>query len=190
MINIIIAGLIIIVAFSLLAERNEIAVARFNRIAPSVGTIVVSPDSATLAVRMPRDVIVFTLPDSFLAPSNLIMEAPLTIHITPNVGWDSTMQLEAYCVPITSPISGIPTWASLSSAYILDFSEFSIYHPETGTLFFEIAPMLYAATEAEVNFYGVMIIPSKISYGFSISPIPNPIEFGAQYYPGKKDTRY
>ncbi|RKZ27698.1 hypothetical protein DRQ36_11400, partial [bacterium] len=124
-------------------DCQPIDVARTTEISP--GGVVVSPDSIILNISAPRPIIIFDLPDGFLDEDNLIMEALLTIKITPDISWDRETPIAAYCLPITSAVDASPTWASLQSAYNMEYGEFGIYDPDDGTIFFEISRMLYAA---------------------------------------------
>jgi hypothetical protein len=131
-------------------------------------------------------VIEFSLPENLLAPTTLIMEAPLKVCITPLCDWDSTIAIGAYCMPITEPIGPNSDLPIIPSPLNNRLSEFSHYFQDEGILFFEISKMLYAATEGEISFYGVVIIPEKNSPRFTLTLTPQPIEFGAAYYLSKK----
>jgi len=168
-------------------DCQPIDVARTTEI--STGGVIVSPDSIILNVSVPRPIIIFDLPDGFLDEDNLIMEALLTVKITPDISWDRELPIAAYCLPITSAVEASPTWASLQSAYSMEYGEVGFYDEDTGEMFFEISRMLYAATDGDVDFYGVMLIPARESAAFTISTDPNPVDFSAASFPGSKEVR-
>lgn len=170
-------------------DCQPIAIDRTASISLPSGTPVVSPDSMLIEEALPRPIITFDLPDGFLDEDNLIMEALLTIKITPDVSWDRENPVIAYCVPVTSAVDVSPTWASLNTAYEIEYGEFGKYDPDDGTIFFEISRMLYAATDGDVDFYGVMLIPARESAAFAISTDPNPVDFSAASFPGGKEVR-
>lgn len=174
-----------IVAF----DTRPIDIARTGRITPGPGAIVTSPDSVTIDASLSRPIIIFDLPDGFLDEDNLILEALLTVRITPAIDWDGTSPITAYCIPITASVGPTPTWGSLHSAYDIDYGEFGVFKPDSGTIFFEVSHMLYSATDGDVSFHGVMLIPASGSAGFSISAVPNPIDFRVANFPGKKEVR-
>ena len=180
---------VMLVAFSVSFgfDCQPIDVARTTEISP--GGVVLSPDSIILNVSVPRPIIIFDLPDGFLDEDNLIMEALLTVSITPDISWDRETPIAAYCLPITSAVDASPTWASLQSAYNMEYGEVGFYDEDTGEMFFEISRMLYAATDGDVDFYGVMLIPARESSAFTISTDPNPVDFSAASFPGSKEVR-
>ena len=183
----IIGVMLVVFSVSFGFDCQPIDVARTLEISPP--GVVLSPDSIILNVSARRPIIVFDLPDGFLDEDNLIMEALLTIKITPDVSWDREMPIAAYCLPITSAVDASPTWASLQSAYNMEYGEVGFYDEDTGEMFFEISRMLYAATDGDVDFYGVMLIPARESSAFAISADPNPVDFSAASFPGGKEVR-
>jgi len=188
-IHIIIA--ISVVAFAIMAfETHPIDIDGVSRIAAPSGASIVTADSLIIEAALPRQIITFDLPLGFLDEDNLIMEALLTIKIAPaSLTYTSdSAPINAYCVPVTSPVGPSVTWASISDAYNMEYGEFGVYNPDEGTLFFEISRMLYAATESDLDFYGVMIIPALESEGFIIPSVVDPVDFRVAYYPGAKET--
>jgi len=180
--------LIALAAFAL--ELTPVDVARNVEIAPPVGVSVDSPDSNVIEASRARQVITFDFPDGYFGEDNVIMEAVLKVHIAPSVGAEmaSGGRFEAICVPLTRTPGDSPSWAALHSAYNIDYAEFSVYDEEGGFLFFEIARMLYAANDREIDLRGVMIIPVKGSRPFEIADVASPVDFRTANMIGARAT--
>lgn len=184
-----IMAIILIATIAMAFELQPIDIARMGRITPGPVDDIETPDSLIIEAALARPIILFDLPDGFLDEDNLIMEAILIVNITPDIAMVAAEPLTAYCVPITNSVLATPTWSSLSSAYDLDYGEFGVYDPDEGTIFFEISRMLYAATDDEIEFYGVMLISAHGSPGFTISAGLDPIDFSVAWFPGSKEVR-
>ena len=170
----------IIVSGAMAFELEPVSIDRNVEIAPPSGASVDSPDSNVIEASRARRIITFDFPDGYFDEDNVIMEAVLKVQIEPSVGGAEAAsggRFEAICVPLTRTPGDSPSWASLHSAYNMDFAEFSIYDEEGGFLFFEIARMLYAANDGEIDLRGVMIIPVKGSRPFEVADVASPIDF-------------
>jgi len=189
--NLIILSIFIAVV-ALAFELQPVDVDANFQLNPPAGYVIDSPDSNYLEAKLPRNVIVFDFPDGYFAEDNLIMEAVLKIAVetTPVIGYEAAEHrpIEAVCVPLTSAPGGSPTWASLQSAYNMEYAEFGVYDEEEGILFFEIARLLYAANEGDIDFHGVMIIPTKGSPSFRILDTGSPIDFSTANFYGARAT--
>ncbi len=145
-----------------------------HRIDPPARFESASPDSGVIETAEPRHLLTFDFPADYFGEDNLIIEAVLEIEIeelpslSPSEG-AVLAPLEAICVPVTSSPGGTPSWAAVESAYDLRYAEFGTYNAETGTVTFEISRILYAANEGELDFHGVMIIPSAGSRKFRVA---------------------
>ena len=186
-----IIAMIIIATIAMAFELQPVDIARDYELTPPAGVAVETPDSNIIEARLPRNVIVFDFPDGYFDEDNLIMEAVLKISIEPTeiVGYEAAEHrpIEAICVPLTRAVVS-PTWASLNSAYDIEYAEVGIYDEEEGILFFEIARFLYDVVEGDLDFYGVMIIPSKGSPPFEIADVDAPIDFRTANFIGARAT--
>jgi hypothetical protein len=190
--SLLIINILLLIAFSALAlELIPVAVAHNVEIAPPSGASVDSPDSNIIEASRARRIITFDFPDGYFGEDNVIMEAVLKVEIEPSVGgaeMASSGRFEAICVPLTRTPGDSPGWAGLHSAYNMDYAEFSVYDEEGGFLFFEIARMLYAANDGEIDLRGVMIIPAKGSRPFEIADVASPIDFRTANMIGARAT--
>ena len=171
-------------------DIQPVDIERHVELTPPIGATIESPDSNVLEAKLPRNIITFDFPDGYLDSENLIMEAVLKVYIEPTavLGYEAAEHrpIEAVCAPLTSSPGGSPTWTSASSAYDIDYAEFGVYDEEGGFLFFEIARFLVAASDDEIDFHGVMIIPTKGSPAFSLADVAEPIDFRAANFEGAR----
>jgi len=70
----------------------------------------------------------------------------------------------------------------------MEYAEFGVYDEEEGILFSEIARLLYAANEGDIDFYGVIIIPTKGSPAFRLVDTVSPIDFRTANFNGARAT--
>jgi len=181
---------LLFVTITLAFDIQPVDIDRHVELTPPIVATIESADSNILEANLPRHVITFDFPHGYLDSNNLIMEAILKIHVEPFEidGYEGieNRPIEAVCVPLTTSPGLSPTWTSLSSAYNMDYAEYTLYNEEERILFFEIARMLYAAVEGELDFHGILIIPAKGSPAFRLIDMPSPIDFSVANYEGAR----
>lgn len=169
--------LLCIVGLVLAGETEIINVDNVYRISPDLEVTSSYTTDNNLSASSPRIIITFDLPEDLLDENNLVREATLVIQIEPSREWDGTEPIMAYCLPLTEPVSGATVWVSSHDAFEFKYPELGVYKPSRGYIFFEISPMLNAAANGEINFYGVMIIPTRDSESFNLADIASSVEF-------------
>ncbi len=184
----VIITILCLVGLLLAGETEPIEVDNFYQISPSPGSPTLESSDNNLSVDSPRIILTFDMPENMLAENSHIREATLVVQIEPEAGWDGEKPIMAYCLPVTEPVPGVPTWSSAHDAYEYKYPELGIYKPSRGYIFFEISPMLNAATRGEIDFHGVMIIPTKGSQAFNLADVPEPIDFRAANFIGARAT--
>ena len=166
-------------------DMQPISVASHVRLEPPVG---ITPTAELpVADNLARIAIAFALPDSFMLPSNAIIEALLTVKIIPDAELAHGQPLEIFCIPQTASPTSALAFAEITED-MLNVSEVGIYDPETGTVFFEIAHMLQRAAIGDFPFYGIALVPAKGSGTFRISPEVGAIDLRVAYAIGKREV--
>jgi hypothetical protein len=165
-------------------EMRPIAAATNVRIEPPMGAR--HTDGFPIADSLSRVAITFTFPDSFFLPTTAILEAILTIKITPDLS-ASTAPKVYYCIPLISLLSVGTGWSSIDESLLNSYSEVGFYDPDSGTVFFEIGRILQSAATGDVAFHGIVIVPAEGSPACRVSAVPRAIDLKASYAIGKRE---